>query len=313
MTTTQQAPIGIHLLGIPEKDQAVIQRVIHFGATQGKPYQLASSPAQASILIGQDNHPIPSLPHPVITIRIGELGTACDILLQRPLLVTRVMRALDDAVQLLKQTTSAPQPTATTETANTTGFIIPHTQAEGQQNSITETVPSPEVQEETQTAPPTQSTSVTETQHDNPAQATVTSEPPQAPPKPFRYTALVVDDSAAIRKQLELELRDAQINADFAETGEEALAKTAQNHYDLIFLDIVLPGIDGYEVCKQMRLHKTMKKTPIIMLSGKTSPLDEVKGVLAGATTYLTKPVKHEQFQQTLQRVSKWLSNFAAA
>jgi DNA-binding response OmpR family regulator len=47
------------------------------------------------------------------------------------------------------------------------------------------------------------------------------------------------------------------------------------------------------------------------MLSGKTSPLDEVQGVIAGASTYLTKPVKPEQFQQTLKRVSMWLANFA--
>ena len=99
--------------------------------------------------------------------------------------------------------------------------------------------------------------------------------------------------------------------AEFAETGEQALEKSQQTQYDLIFLDIILPGIDGFEVCRQMRTRKTMKKTPIIMLSGKTSPLDEVQGVIAGASTYLTKPVKHEQFQQTLTRVSKWLSNFA--
>ncbi len=72
-----------------------------------------------------------------------------------------------------------------------------------------------------------------------------------------------------------------------------------------------MPGIDGYEVCRKMRASKAMKKTPIIMLSGKTSPLDEVQGVIAGASTYLTKPVNHEQFQQTLKRVSKWLTNFA--
>ena len=72
-----------------------------------------------------------------------------------------------------------------------------------------------------------------------------------------------------------------------------------------------MPGINGYDVCKNMRKRADMKKTPIIMLSGKTSPLDEVQGVLAGASTYLTKPVKSEQFQQTLKRVSKWLADFA--
>jgi DNA-binding response OmpR family regulator len=60
-----------------------------------------------------------------------------------------------------------------------------------------------------------------------------------------------------------------------------------------------------------MRTKASYKKTPIIMLSGKTSPLDEVQGVIAGATTYLTKPVKSAMLQETLSRVTKWLNNFA--
>ncbi|MEE9326576.1 MAG: response regulator [Cocleimonas sp.] len=125
------------------------------------------------------------------------------------------------------------------------------------------------------------------------------------------HHALVIDDSAAIRKQLELELRDAGITSDFAASGEEALEKTANNQYDLVFLDIIMPGIDGYETCKAMRSTPEYKKTPIIMLSGKTSPLDEVQGVIAGATTYLTKPVKSDKLQETLNRVTKWIDNFA--
>ena len=125
------------------------------------------------------------------------------------------------------------------------------------------------------------------------------------------HHALVIDDSAAIRKQLELELRDAGITADFAGSGEEALEKIEDTQYDLVFLDIIMPGIDGYETCRSMRTKASYKKTPIIMLSGKTSPLDEVQGVIAGATTYLTKPVKSAMFQETLTRVTKWLNNFA--
>lgn len=126
-----------------------------------------------------------------------------------------------------------------------------------------------------------------------------------------RYNALVVDDSFAIRKQLELELRDAHIGADFAEDGEICLEKTAQHHYDLIFLDIMMPGIDGYEVCRRLRTQEAWKKTPIIMLSGKNSPLDEVQGVLAGCSTYLTKPVKSPEFQKVLKRVTQWIDHFS--
>ncbi|KAG1694944.1 Protein PilG [Nymphon striatum] len=125
------------------------------------------------------------------------------------------------------------------------------------------------------------------------------------------HHALVIDDSASIRKQLELELRDAGVSSDFAESGEDALEKVKEGQFDLIFLDIIMPGIDGYETCKQMRAMPEYKKTPIIMLSGKTSPLDEVQGVIAGATTYLTKPVKSDKLQETLNRVTKWIDNFS--
>ncbi|HHL18406.1 MAG TPA: response regulator [Thiothrix sp.] len=124
--------------------------------------------------------------------------------------------------------------------------------------------------------------------------------------------ALVIDDSSAIRKQLELELRISKVAADFAESGEQALEKVKQRQFDLIFLDIMMPGIDGYETCKLIRANTEYKKTPIIMLSGKTSPLDEVQGIIAGATSYLTKPVKSADFQKVLARVTAWVTNFKA-
>jgi CheY-like chemotaxis protein len=125
------------------------------------------------------------------------------------------------------------------------------------------------------------------------------------------FLALVVDDSAAIRKQLEIELRSTTIQADYAVCGEDALEKIQKKQYDLVFLDIIMPGIDGYEVCKTLRKISNYKRTPVIMLSGKVGPLDEVEGILAGASTYLLKPVKHQHFQETLTRISKWLNNFA--
>jgi CheY-like chemotaxis protein len=267
MLTTEQQPISICLFELPEKDQAVIQRVVSFGASQGKPYTLHSEIQHAHIVITLDNIQPP--PNDALLIRIGEEDALhCDIKISRPLLVTRVMRVLDDAAQKLK---SHPTPVLS---------------------------PSP---------PPIQKPELEVEKQPATTPIPIETETPNAQ----GYIALVVDDSAAIRKQLELELRGANIRVEFAETGEEALEKSNEHHYDLIFLDIIMPGIDGYEVCRQMRARKDMKKTPIIMLSGKTSPLDEVQGVIAGASTYLTKPVKSEQFQQTLKRVSTWLANFA--
>jgi two-component system cell cycle response regulator len=123
------------------------------------------------------------------------------------------------------------------------------------------------------------------------------------------YRALVVDDSPAIQKSLQINLATLpQISMiHFADTGESALEKAEAMQYDLIFLDVMMPGIDGYETCTRLRKKSEYKKTPIIMVSGKTSPLDEVKGVMAGCTTYLTKPVQQEAFQKLSIRVLSWL------
>ena len=131
------------------------------------------------------------------------------------------------------------------------------------------------------------------------------------PPTTRSYRALVVDDSIAIQKSLELKLAalDQIAAIDFADSGESALEMAEAAQYDMIFLDVMMPGIDGYETCTRLRKKAEYKKTPIIMVSGKTSPLDEVKGVMAGCTTYLTKPVQDEAFNKLSLRVLAWLMN----
>ncbi|MGZ5030698.1 MAG: response regulator [Methylobacter sp.] len=125
------------------------------------------------------------------------------------------------------------------------------------------------------------------------------------------YLVLVVDDSPAIQKSLELNLAILpQIGViDFADSGESAIERAGTKQYDLIFLDVMMPGIDGYETCTQLRQKTEYKRTPIIMVSGKTSPLDEVEGVMAGCTTYLTKPVQPEAFQKLSIRMLAWLES----
>jgi CheY-like chemotaxis protein len=126
------------------------------------------------------------------------------------------------------------------------------------------------------------------------------------------YSVLVVDDSHPMQQMLarELEQLEHLVNIDFADDGEAALSRVADRHYDFIFLDIMMPGIDGFETCTRMRAMPALKKTPIIMLSSKTSPLDEVKGIMAGSSTYLTKPIEHAEFQKVIRRVSRWVSEF---
>jgi len=129
------------------------------------------------------------------------------------------------------------------------------------------------------------------------------------------YSVLVVDDSLSIQKSLELNLQTLKNigQIDFADSGEQALEKIATKQYDIIFLDVMMPGIDGYETCTQIRQRPSYKHTPIIMVSAKCSPLDEVKGIIAGCTTYLTKPVQNEAFQKLSHRMMKWLAQKKAS
>lgn len=119
----------------------------------------------------------------------------------------------------------------------------------------------------------------------------------------LHHKALVVDDSPTTRKQLEIELGRLGIAVELAETGEQALEYLNLGEgYDLIFLDVVLPGVDGYKLCKTIKRNKVHKKTPVIMLTGKGSTFDRVRGKFAGCNTYLTKPVGREKFQVAVHK-----------
>lgn len=129
----------------------------------------------------------------------------------------------------------------------------------------------------------------------------------QASPAPQAagLRALVVDDSPTVSRQIDLELRNSGVEADIAASGEHALELLAQNKYDLIFLDVVLPGTDGYQVCREIRKTPQTRQTPVIMLTSKSSPFDKVRGSLVGCSAYLTKPVDYAAFRET---VGKYLA-----
>ena len=113
--------------------------------------------------------------------------------------------------------------------------------------------------------------------------------------------ALVVDDSLPVRIQMNAALTPFTSRVDLAETGEEAFDLVNENDYDIIFLDIILPGVDGYEVCKTIKEGKC-KDTPVILLTGNSSPADRIKGNLSGCDTYLIKPVGLMVFQEIVDQ-----------
>jgi len=127
--------------------------------------------------------------------------------------------------------------------------------------------------------------------------------PQQAPsgaPR-LRQAVLVVDDSPTVRKQLELVLRGRDVEATLVATGEHALDAIAQREFDLVLLDVVLPGTDGYQVCKAIK-KGLGKRTPVVMLTSRSSPFDRLRGSLAGCDSYLVKPASQADFEAVLNK-----------
>ena len=99
---------------------------------------------------------------------------------------------------------------------------------------------------------------------------------------------LVVEDNRDLARLLELHLRDLSFDVELAFDGNSAWSQISSHDYDLIILDIMLPGIDGLEICRRLRSQSAY--TPILMLTSKSTELDRVLGLEIGADDYVTKP-----------------------
>lgn len=117
-----------------------------------------------------------------------------------------------------------------------------------------------------------------------------------------RYRALVVDDSLPVRKQIAKALDKVNVDASFAENGEQALARLDRPNFHIIILDVIMPGIDGFEVCKRLKREAETKHIPVVLLTGCSTRLDRVKGKMSGCDAYLVKPVSKDEFYQTLRK-----------
>jgi CheY-like chemotaxis protein len=113
---------------------------------------------------------------------------------------------------------------------------------------------------------------------------------------------LVVDDNLTVREFMRSKLAPFNFNVDYAESGEQAVGLTGHRRYACVFLDVVMPGIDGYQVCKLIKSKKSQGKTHVVMLTSKGSPFDKIRGAMAGCDAYLTKPVDEEKLLETIVR-----------
>ncbi len=104
----------------------------------------------------------------------------------------------------------------------------------------------------------------------------------------MRKKVLVIEDNLDIANLVMINLRGKQLQVDHAADGETGLRKASTGDYQLVILDLMLPGMDGMDVCRSMRSEKIY--TPVLMLTAKTSELDRVLGLEVGADDYLPKP-----------------------
>jgi twitching motility two-component system response regulator PilG len=116
---------------------------------------------------------------------------------------------------------------------------------------------------------------------------------------------MVIDDSKTIRRTAETLLQKAGCTVYTAVDGFDALAKIADTRPDVIFVDIMMPRLDGYQACALIKNNPAYQKTPVIMLSSKDGLFDKAKGRIVGADDYLTKPFsKEELFSAIRQHMS---------
>ena len=223
------------------------------------------------------------------------INSGINNLIPRPLIATRVLTALDNIiVQLLKDDKTKSSVSICADNPKLTGsssidFDI--TEEEASELAI--------VHDETLSNPANEEIKEESLENSSSVIPLITSQSTGS-----NYpTALVVDDSPSVRKQLELELDLFKVDVDYAGTAEEALSLLNNKKYDIAFLDVVLPDKDGFQICKHIKSES--KDTIVMMLTGKATQSDKIKGSLAGCDDYLVKPVGRNTFQNA---TGKYLS-----
>lgn len=112
---------------------------------------------------------------------------------------------------------------------------------------------------------------------------------------------MVIDDSKTIRRTAETLLKKAGCEVITATDGFEALSKIADHKPDIIFVDIMMPRLDGYQTCALIKHNQAFKTTPVIMLSSKDGLFDRARGRIVGSEQYVTKPFSKEELLSAIR------------
>jgi twitching motility two-component system response regulator PilG len=124
----------------------------------------------------------------------------------------------------------------------------------------------------------------------------------QAPTEPAGIKVLVIDDSNTIRRSAEIFLKQGGYDVLLAEDGFDALSKVNDHDPDLIFCDILMPRLDGYQTCAIIKRNTKFAGVPVIMLSSKDGLFDKARGRMVGSEAYLTKPFTKDQLLQAVEQ-----------
>ena len=116
------------------------------------------------------------------------------------------------------------------------------------------------------------------------------------------YKVLVIDDSNSIRRSAEIFLKQARHEVLLAEDGFDALSKINDHKPHLIFCDILMPRLDGYQTCAIIKRNAQFSNVPVVMLSSKDGVFDKARGRMVGSQDYLTKPFTKDQLLQAVQQ-----------
>ena len=112
---------------------------------------------------------------------------------------------------------------------------------------------------------------------------------------------MVIDDSKTIRRTAESLLKREGYDVVTATDGYEALAKIADHQPQIIFVDIMMPRLDGYQTCALIKNHQMFRSVPVIMLSSKDGLFDKARGRIVGSEQYLTKPFTREELLSAIR------------
>jgi len=116
------------------------------------------------------------------------------------------------------------------------------------------------------------------------------------------FKVLVVDDSNTIRRSAEIFLKQGGHEVLLADDGFDALAKINGHQPDLVFCDILMPRLDGYQTCAIIKRNARFSSIPVVMLSSKDGVFDKARGRMVGSQDYLTKPFTKDQLLQAVQQ-----------